>query len=92
MGYENYKVSEIADMVNKTLGGSIPIETTPSNDSRSYHVSSTKIRKEIGFKAMHSIEDAILDLRRAFEDGKIPNPLDDKRYYNIKTMQAIKLN
>ena len=92
VGYQNYKVREIAEMVNHTLGGGIPIETTPSEDNRSYHVSSKKITQELGFEAKHSIEEAVLDLKRAFDEGKVPNSLDDIRYFNIKTMQAIKLS
>ena len=92
VGYENYKVGEIAQIVKKALGGSIPIVTTPSNDNRSYHVSSKKIKEELGFEAKHTIEEAILDLKTAFESGKVPDSMDDIRYYNIKTMQALKLN
>lgn len=91
VGYENYKVREIAEMVKGTLDGNIPIITTPSNDNRSYHVSSNKIKEELGFEAKHTIQEAILDLKAAFDSGKIPNSMDDIRYYNIKTMQAIKL-
>lgn len=36
----------------------------------------------------YKIEDAVRDLCDAFERGKIPNPLDDIGYYNIKTMKA----
>jgi len=91
VGYENYKVCEIAEMVQNVLGGDIPIETTPSNDNRSYHVSSKKIKQDLGFEAKHTIQEAILDLKRAFDSGEIPNPMDNIRYYNIKTMQAISL-
>lgn len=89
VGYENYKVLEIAEMIRDTLGGNIPIVTTRSNDNRSYHVSSNKIKEELGFEAKHTIQEAILDLKRAFDEGKIPNSMDDIRYYNIKTMQAL---
>ena len=91
VGYENYKVSEIAKKVRDTLGGNISIITTPSNDNRSYHVSSQKIKTELGFEAKHSIEEAILDLRKAFDEEKIPDSMDDIRYYNIKMMQHINL-
>jgi nucleoside-diphosphate-sugar epimerase len=91
VGYENYKISEIAEMVRDTLNSNIKIETTHSDDIRSYHVSSKKILEELGFSAKHNIQTAILDLKRAFGEGKIPNPMEDIRYYNIKTMQAIKL-
>lgn len=89
-GYENYKVKEIAGIVNKALGGNIPVSTVPSNDNRSYHVSSNKIKKELGFVAKHSIEEAVLDLKQAFEAGLIKDP-SDKVYHNIKNMQALNL-
>lgn len=91
VGYENYKVKEIAEMVQNIINPNILIKTTQTDDNRSYHVSSKKIKEELGFVPKHTIEEAILDLKKAFEEGKIPNPLDDIRYYNIKTMQEIQL-
>jgi nucleoside-diphosphate-sugar epimerase len=91
VGYENFKVSELAEKVKRTLGEDIDIVFTPSNDNRSYHVSSAKIKRELGFAPQHTIEDAILDLKAAFAAGKIPNSMTDIRYYNIKTMQHLKL-
>jgi len=91
-GYENCQVSEIAQMVRKVVGKEkIEITTTPTNDNRSYHISSEKIRHELGFEPKHTIEDAIKDLCDAFKAGRIPNPMDDIRYYNIKTMLAKQL-
>lgn len=90
-GYQNFTVLEIAEIVNKALGGNIPIDITPSNDNRSYHVSSQKIKNELGFSAKHSIEEAVMDLKNAFDAGKIPNSMNDVRYFNIKTMQALNL-
>ena len=90
-GYENYKIREIAEMVQQTLGGEIPIIATPTDDNRSYHVSSKKIEKELGFKAQHSIQNAIKDLQSAFQAQKVPDPMTDIKYYNIKLMQAINL-
>jgi len=91
VGYENYKVKDIAAMVKKATGLPIPIKTTPTNDNRSYRVSSRKIKEELGFAPRHSIEEAVLDLKKAFAEGKVPNPLEGIKYYNIRTMQAIKL-
>ena len=92
VGYENYRVSEIAEMVRKVVGKEgVEIVTTPTNDSRSYHISSEKVRRELGFEPKHSVEEAIKDLYEAFKADKIPNPMDDIRYYNIKTMLAKQL-
>lgn len=90
-GYENRSVSELADMVKRIVGGGIELETVPSNDLRSYHVSSEKIRRELGFEPKHSIKEAIDDLVKAFQAGKLPDALEDSRYYNIKRMRELKL-
>lgn len=87
VGLENHRVSELADMVQKVVGKEgVEIVTSPTSDNRSYHISSEKARRELGFELKHSVEEAIKDLRDAFQAGKIPNPMDDIRYYNIKTM------
>lgn len=91
VGFDNFTVSEIADKVRMVLGEDIEIVTTPADDNRSYHVSSEKIKKELGFVAQHSVEEAVQDLVAAFQAGKIPNSMTDIRYYNIKTMQTINL-
>ncbi|HOX28193.1 MAG TPA: SDR family oxidoreductase [bacterium] len=90
-GYENHTVGEIAAIVNRVLGGNIEIKFTPSDDNRSYHVSSEKIKRELGYVAGRTIEEAVEGLRAAFASGLVPDPMNDIRYYNIKTMQAIKL-
>jgi len=91
-GYENHSVMEIARMVRGVIGERVDIAVEPTNDNRSYHISSDKIRRELGFEPSHTIEDAVRDLKRAFDGGRIPDPLTDERYYNIKRMQAIKLS
>jgi nucleoside-diphosphate-sugar epimerase len=91
VGYENFKVKEIAEMVRKVVNPEIPIRTTPTDDNRSYRVASKKVKQELGYVPSHSIEEAILDLKKAFEEGRIPNPMDDIRYYNIRVMQSINM-
>jgi nucleoside-diphosphate-sugar epimerase len=90
-GYENYKVSQIAGMIQSVVGKHVSINTVPTDDIRSYHVSSKKIKRELGFCPRHSVEQAVIDLKSAFEHNNIPNPLENIRYYNIKTMQAVNL-
>ena len=90
-GYHNLKVREIANMVRERVGDNVEIVVTPTDDHRSYHVSSEKIRRDLGFKAARSVSDAILDLKAAFEAGKVPNSLTDDKYYNIRRMQSVKL-
>jgi len=91
VGYHNLKVREIADMVKAEVGPEVDIVVTPSDDHRSYHVSSEKIRRDLGFVAQHSVRDAIVDLKSAFNAGKVPGAMTDDRYYNIKRMQSLNL-
>jgi dTDP-D-glucose 4,6-dehydratase len=67
--------------------GEIAIETSPTDDLRSYHVSSEKIKRELGWTPKRTIEDAVKDLCRAFKAGKLPNSLTDPRYFNVKAIQ-----
>lgn len=93
-GFQNLSISDIALAVKKVVQeefpekGDIPIETTSSNDLRSYHINSGKIKRALGFEPKHSIEDAVRDLCTAFRQGKLPNSFDDDRYYNVRTMKA----
>ncbi|MFH1005577.1 MAG: SDR family oxidoreductase [Bacteroidota bacterium] len=90
-GYENYTVVQIAQMVKNVIGDKINIITTPTNDHRSYHISSEKIKRELEFVPSHTIENAIHDLKIAFEKGLIPNSFSDEKYFNVKLMQKIAL-
>lgn len=92
VGYQNLSVADIAEMVKQSFPEKIAIEVEPTNDNRSYHVSSEKIKNELGFSPKHTVEDAIHDLKAAFEKGLIVNPLSNEIYYNIKQMQQIGLN
>jgi nucleoside-diphosphate-sugar epimerase len=92
VGYENHTVSDIANIVKKNVGfNDIEIVVEPTNDNRSYHVSSEKVKRELGFVPKHTIDDAVRDLKKAFDQGAIKNSMTDIKYYNIKTMQAVDL-
>lgn len=90
-GYENHSVMQLAEMVQRNVGPDCKLKVQNTNDMRSYHVSSKKIKDELGFEASHTIEEAVVDLIKAFKDGRLPNSLDDPRYFNIKTMQKVNL-
>jgi nucleoside-diphosphate-sugar epimerase len=88
-GYENHTVADLAQMVKKVVEQEFPekapiaIETTSTNDLRSYHVSSRKIAEKLGFVPKRTIEDAVRDLCRAFKAGKFADSFDD-RWFNVK--------
>ena len=91
VGYENQSVQEIAETVRSIIGDDVELIKTPTDDNRSYHISSEKIKTDLGFEARCDIKDAVAELRHAFQMGKLPNSLTDEKYYNIKRMQALRL-
>lgn len=96
-GHQNHTVAKTAEIVREIVGrmmperGEIPIVTTPSDDPRSYHISSEKIKRELGFMPKRTIEDGAHDLVGAFQAGRLPDPMTDIRYYNIQMMKAVHL-
>ena len=90
-GYENHPIKKLAEIVKDVIGDDVELVTTPTDDNRSYQVSSKKIKEEIGFVATRTIKDAVSDLKKAFDDGKLPDSLTDVQYFNIKLMNSIEL-
>tara|TARA_B110000438_G_C15820462_1_gene654169 strand:- start:1196 stop:2179 length:984 start_codon:yes stop_codon:yes gene_type:complete len=90
-GYENSSVLKLANTVKNIIGEDVKLNTKPTNDNRSYHISSKKIKKVLGFETNKTISDAVKDLRFAFEKGLLPNSLTDEKYFNIKRMNSIQL-
>ena len=94
-GYQNMSIMDIARLVQDIVQTEVPgrevieIETTPSDDLRSYHINSDKITRTIGFKPKHSVEDAIRELCVAFREGKLPASLEDDKYFNVQRMKAL---
>ncbi len=95
IGFENHSIANIALMVQKVVAeefpakGKIDIVTTPSDDNRSYHVNSDKIKRVLGFQPKRTIEDAVRDLTRAFRNYLLPRSFDDDWYYNVRTMKKL---
>lgn len=93
--YQNHTVAQLAQIVKQVVEqempelAPIPIETTPSHDVRSYHVSSKKIAQRLDYVPRRTIEDAVRDLCRAFQEGKLPNSLTDERYINVKVVKPL---
>ncbi|MEM9557101.1 MAG: NAD-dependent epimerase/dehydratase family protein [Acidobacteriota bacterium] len=93
VGFENHAVAVLADLVRDTLaaetGASIAIRTESSDDLRSYHIDSSKIRQRLGFAPRHTLADAVRDLAVVHAAGHLVDPLTNPRYHNIRRMQEI---
>jgi nucleoside-diphosphate-sugar epimerase len=95
-GVQNLSIMEIAQIAKRVVQeefpdkGDIPIVTTPTNDIRSYHVNSDKIRRALGFVPRRNVEDAVRDLCKAFKAGKLPMSMDDTFYFNVRRLKELK--
>lgn len=79
-GFENLKVTEIAEMVSRI--SKTDYEILPSNDPRSYRIDSTKLTST-GFKPKLGVRDAIQQIYDALSSGATS---DDPRFHTVKWM------
>ena len=91
VGHHNHTLGELGQIVKENIGEDVKLETSQSDDNRSYHISSKKNKKILGFETKKNISDAVKDLKKAFIKGLLPNSLDDEKYFNIKRMNNLKL-
>jgi len=95
VGFQNMSIMDIALLVQRVVKEEFPdkpaieIVTTPTDDIRSYHINSDKIRRMLGYQPRHTIEDAVRSLCHAFQQGKIADSMTNDWYYNIRTMKKL---
>ena len=96
VGYQNMSINEIANLVKEVVEKEYPnkskinIIKTSSNDNRSYHINSDKIKKILGFQPKKTIAMAITDLCNAFKQNQITNSFEDDFYFNVSRLKKIK--
>ena len=49
------------------------------------------LKPVLGFSTKYTVKDAVLDLKKAFEEKLLTNTFDNEYYYNIKRMNNINL-
>ncbi|MBC8295273.1 MAG: SDR family oxidoreductase [Pelagibacterales bacterium] len=91
VGFKNQSVNELANDVKEVIGNDVKIIYKKSDDNRSYHVSSEKIKEMLGFETKYTVKDAVLDLKNAFEKKLLTNTFNDEFFFNIKRMNNINL-
>jgi nucleoside-diphosphate-sugar epimerase len=82
----NSSVLELAQMVRDQVSPDLPIDIVPTEDNRSYRLSTGRAERELGFAPAHELGEAVSELKRGFEDGSISAP-DDYRYRNVEVMK-----
>ncbi len=93
VGYENMSIIQIANLVRETFkerySKEIEIVRTETNDNRSYHINSDKIKERLNFSPQFTIKEAINSLFDAFEKNKVKNTFENDIYHNVKRMQNL---
>ena len=93
VGYQNMSILNIAKkvkkIIEKKLNKKIPLEIVKSNDNRSYHINSDKIKNKIKFRPKYSIDYAVNELCNEFKKNKLKNVFNKNIYYNVKTVMKL---
>jgi nucleoside-diphosphate-sugar epimerase len=82
-GFENISILDISERARKHVPAEIIV--TPSNDPRSYRLSSKKLLAT-GFQQKFGVEDGIREVIEAYRGGKLQ---DREENYNIRTMKKL---
>tara|TARA_B100001057_G_C22821752_1_gene939691 strand:- start:846 stop:1823 length:978 start_codon:yes stop_codon:yes gene_type:complete len=91
VGFKNQTVNELAHDVKEIIGNDVKIISTKSDDNRSYHVSSLKIKEILDFEPKLSVKDAVSDLKDAFNRKILIDTFNNEFFFNIKRMNSINL-
>ena len=84
---KNASVMALAEMIRDELDASLPIDTVPSDDPRSYHLSADRARRELGFEPQHDLVTAVRELREAYRSGQVSDSRSSI-YRNVAWMKA----
>ena len=90
-GAKNHTLRELAEIVKQVVGLDVSIEYQKSDDIRSYHITSDKIKDKLGFVPKYTVEDAVKSLLNAFEKKLLINTFNDNKFSNIEKMKDINL-
>jgi nucleoside-diphosphate-sugar epimerase len=91
IGYQNLSIDQIATMVKNIYESKfkdkIEIEHKKSDDIRSYHINSDKIKSKLNFEPQFAIEDAITEMIDYFSSQDSLEKFDDTIFYNVKHLK-----
>lgn len=92
ISHSNLPVLEIANLVKKVLAdGRIKLEQVDTQDIRSYHLNTKRMAHILKFQPSYSIEEAIISLKKAYDQGLFIDALNNPLYHNIKMLKQLKL-
>lgn len=83
----NYSVREIAETANQVVAnGTLPLDVVETVDNRSYRLSASLAKNQLGFTPEHSLTKSIADVAEALTQGRIRNP-GDAVYRNVELLK-----
>ncbi len=85
VGFENLSILNIAKRIKRVLKSKSKILIKPGNDPRSYRQNSDKLLKK-GFKPEKTIDDAVKEIEKKFEEKKI---FFNKKFFRINTLKMM---
>lgn len=85
VGFKNVSVEDLANIVKEKIESKI--EYIETDDKRSYHINSDKIRNKLGFVPKYDLYEAIDSLSKAYKNGLIKDGLHNPLYHNVKMMK-----
>ncbi len=95
VGSQNMSIDNIAKLVKKVVENKyqkkINIIKEKTNDIRSYHINSDKIKNILNFTPRRTIEDAVFEMCEAYQLDKIPNSFTNTNYFNVKKIKKLKV-
>ena len=96
VGSQNLTINQISIIVKRIVekqfpdNGEIRIEVTSSNDNRSYHINSDKIKNVLNYVPKYTVENAVLDLCQAFKNQKVIDTNNDI-FYNVRRLKRLQI-
>lgn len=85
---ENLTLEELAKKVQAIIGNQVSINILPTEDKRSYRISSNKIMRSINFQPTLGVDTAINDIKDMLADGTIADPYDPAYYPSKRIMNG----
>jgi len=85
-GFQNISILDLAKMISEEIPSDIIV--SESNDPRSYRQNSDKLLGT-NFKPQYSIQDAIIEIKKLFNEGSLTNK---DEFHTVKWMKKIDLD
>jgi nucleoside-diphosphate-sugar epimerase len=82
---QNYRIADLAGAIARRFPGAEIVEEPGNADARSYHVDFSRIA-ELGFRATHTVEDAIAEFCEAFRANKVES-MENDEYYRVRFLK-----